>query len=168
MAMLYAVFAAATAATMVAATMAMTSAYNRQSRIHQFSGEARYLAEGAVEQAKADIASAIANWRAVPATGTATIDGQLVPYTITSTGFNTVATDSAGIQTIVDGYEIDATVAVQNNSVTAHRLVNTEATPVFQFAVFYTSDLEINPGPSMTLAAACTATPTCSSTAAAR
>jgi hypothetical protein len=33
----------------------------------------------------------------------------------------------------------------------AHRIVNVEATPIFQFAVFYTDDLEIFPGANMRL-----------------
>jgi hypothetical protein len=70
---------------------------------------------------------------------------------VTPTAFSTITTDAAGIQTIVTGYEVEARAAVMNHSSTMHRLVNTEATPVFQFAVFYTDDLEINPGPSMLL-----------------
>jgi hypothetical protein len=34
---------------------------------------------------------------------------------------------------------------VQGKSYTSHRLINSEATPVFQYAVFYTDDCEINP-----------------------
>lgn len=152
MALIYALFAAATAATMIAVTMTVALSSKRESQIRQFGGEARYLAEGAVEQAKRDVATAIANWRVVPATGSTVIDGQAVNYTATPTAFNTITTDAAGIQTIVTGFEIEARASVMNNSSTVHRLVNVEATPVFQFAVFYTNDLEINPGPNMTLA----------------
>jgi hypothetical protein len=33
----------------------------------------------------------------------------------------------------------------------AHRIVDAESTPIFQFAAFYTGDMEVQPGPSMTL-----------------
>jgi hypothetical protein len=151
MAMLYAVFAAFAAASMVAVTMALAVSDNDVSKVRRHQASARYLAEGAVEQAKTEIAQSIADWEVPPATGSVTIAGEPVTYAIQPTGFNSLVTDAAGIQTLVTGYEITATARSQAHSFTAHRLVNIEATPVFQFAVFYTGDLEINPGPSMTL-----------------
>jgi hypothetical protein len=150
-ALLYALLAMATAATMIAVTMNVALSSSKHAQIRQYGGEARYLADGAIERGKFDIAEAVANFQPVPAGGTAVINGISVPYTVTPTGFNSITADPAGIQTIVNGYEIQATASVMDNSSTMHRLVNTEATPVFQFAVFYTDDLEINPGPSMLL-----------------
>lgn len=150
-ALIYALFAATTAATMIAVTMQIALTSKRQSQIRQFGGSARYLAEGAVEQAKRDVANAVANWQPVPTAGTATINGEVVDYTVTPTGFDEIRTDPSGIQTMLTGYAIEARASVMNNSSTVHRLINAEATPVFQFAVFYTDDLEINPGPSMSL-----------------
>lgn len=152
MAMLYAVFGVFAAATMVSVTMTMASSTLRQAQSHARSGRVQYLAEGAVESAKRDVATAIANWLPPPTSGSATIDGVVVPYTVTATGFNDIATDAAGIQTIVTGYEIRADALENGMRHTARRLVNAEATPIFQFAVFYTGDLEVNPGPNMTLA----------------
>lgn len=152
MAMLYAVFGVFAAATMVSVTMTMASSSLRQAQSHARAGRVQYLAEGAVEVAKRDVATAIANWLPPPVSGSATIDGVVVPYTVTATGFNNIVTDAAGIQTIVTGYEIRADALENGMRHTARRLVNAEATPIFQFAVFYTGDLEINPGPNMTLA----------------
>jgi len=152
MAMLYAVFGVFAAATMVSVTMTMASSTLRQAQTHARSGRVQYLAEGAIEFAKREVATAVANWLPPPAGGSATIDGVVVPYTVTATGFNNIATDDAGIQTIVTGYEIRADALENGMRHTARRLVNAEATPIFQFAVFYTGDLEVNPGPNMTLA----------------
>lgn len=149
--MLYAVFGVFAAATMVSVTMTMANSSHRQSQAGLRSTRAKYLAEGAIELAKRDVATAIANWQQPPANGVATVGGVAVPYTVAPTSFNNVATDPAGIQTIVTGYEIRAQAQDHGMRHTARRIVNAEATPIFQFAVFYTGDLEINPGPNMTL-----------------
>ncbi len=151
MAMLYAVFGVFAAATMVSVTMTMANSSHRQSQAGLRSTRAKYLAEGAIELAKRDVATAIANWETPPSSGVATVGGVDVPYTVVATGFNNIATDPAGIQTIITGYEIRAQARDHGMRYTARRLVNAEATPIFQFAVFYTGDLEINPGPNMTL-----------------
>lgn len=151
MAMLYAVFGVFAAATMVSVTLSMANTSHRQSQAGLRSTRAKYLAEGAIEVAKRDVATAIANWQQPTANGVASFQGVDVPYTVVATGFSSVATDPAGIQTIVTGYEIRAQAQDHGMRHTARRLVNAEATPIFQFAVFYTGDLEINPGPNMTL-----------------
>ena len=124
---------------------------SRVAKVNQHSTEAQYLAEGGVEVGKKAIQSAIANWAGVPESGTAEINGVLVPFTVTPTGFVQIVTDPSGIQSQLRGYEIEATAERSGIQATAHRIINTEATPIFQFAVFYTDDLEIQPGPSMTL-----------------
>jgi hypothetical protein len=149
-ALLYALMASFAVATMVTGMFALTSSSKTLTEVRVRGTQARYLAEGAVEIAKNGVQTAIANWK-TPTSGTATIQGVQVPYTVTATGLDTIRTDPAGIQTIVTGYAIEATASENGHSYTAHRLVNAEATPVFQFAVFYTNDLEINPGPNMTL-----------------
>jgi hypothetical protein len=112
---------------------------------------ARYLAEGAVESAKKELVIAIANFKYPPFEGEATINDRNVGYAVTPTGFNEIVTDASGIQTIVSGYSIRSTAEYGSIRETSTQIVNVEATPIFQFAVFYTNDLEINPGPSMTL-----------------
>ena len=151
MALLYTVFAVVAAATLVSTMLAMSMASDRTATTKRRNGRAQYLAEGAVEVAKREVASAIANWKVPPATGTVVIDATPVTYAIAPSGFDSIVTDAAGVQTIVTGYALEATASVEGHSFRAHRLINAESTPVFQFAVFYTDDLEINPGPSMTL-----------------
>lgn len=150
-ALVYAVFGAFVAATMVAVMFTMAGVTRVRSQLNSTQVRADYLAQGAVEVAKKSIQSAIANWSTPPASGTALINGISVPYTITATGGASTVTDAAGIQTLVTGYEIEALTQLDRVQTTAHRVINAESTPIFQFAVFYEGDLEAQPGPSMTL-----------------
>jgi hypothetical protein len=136
---------------MTAVLIASSTATSKRANIHRDQVRAWYLAEGALEAGKKDLLRAVADFKAVPTDGTVQIDGQPIPYTVTATGFQEVLVDNSGIQTDVTGYRIDARVEVGGYFAEAHRIVNVEKTPIFQFAVFYTDDLEIFPGPSMTL-----------------
>lgn len=150
--MLYAVFASVAAAVMVVMVLSSSLAANKISNVKANSTRAEYLAEGAVEEAKRQVLTNVAGWKVPPAAGTINIDGHAVNYTIVPTGFSTTRLDPSGIQTIVTTYMIDATSQLDSYSAHSYRLVNSESTPAFQYAVFYNTDLEINPGPNMTLA----------------
>lgn len=150
-ALVYAMFAVFVAASLVSIMLTVSRVADATSGIKRYGGQAKYLAEGALEAAKKDVQTAIAGWSAVPASGIAAINGTDVRYSVVPTGFASTVTDPAGIQTILTGYEIRAASAVLNNSVTLHRIINMESTPIFQFAVFYNQDLEIQPGADMTL-----------------
>ena len=150
-ALLYTIFVSLAAASMASLLMAVSTSADRSAKTFRRTTQARYLAEGSVEVGKLTVATAMANWLPVPPGGIATINGQAVAFTVTPTGFNSVDTDPAGIQTILTGFQLAATANVERGRVTSNRLINTRATPIFQFAVFYTTDLEVNPGPDMTL-----------------
>ncbi len=150
-ALISSLFAAAMAATMVAVLFLTAKAGNRLADVGRHKTEAQYSARGAMEAARKEIQTAIANWDPVPAGGVVTIDGQQVNFTITPSGLDIIQADSAGIQTIMTGYEVEASARSAFTRQTARELVLAEATPIFQFAVFYSDDLEINPGPDMTL-----------------
>ena len=150
-ALLYAIFGAFAAAGMVSLMLTMGSVTNDQSTLKRDRIQGRYLAEGAVEFARKEIQSAVANFSQPGNGGDVVIDGVTVPYSIEPTGSEVVVTSREGIQTRVTGYEVRAEVEVGGSSVVAHRVINANATPIFQFAVFYTEDLEILPGPDMTL-----------------
>lgn len=150
-ALLAALFAAFVAASMVMVLMTITNAKNEQTDVERYSKVAKFSAEGAIEAAKKELQVAIANWRSVAPEGDVELNGRTVEYSVTPTGLDTISTDGAGIQTLVTGYELKAIGREQRSTALAHRIVNAEATPIFQFAVFYTEDLEIFPGPSMTL-----------------
>lgn len=150
-ALIFAVFALLTAATLVSVTVTLSQSANRISKVKKHNKQARYLAEGAVEVAKREIAQAVASFDAPPPSGFLFIDDVRVDWTIEPNGFTAVQTDPAGIQTMVTGYNVEAVATMQGMEHTAHRMVNALATPIFQFAVFYDNDLEVNPGPNMTL-----------------
>jgi hypothetical protein len=150
-ALVYAVFGAMIAGGMVAASLTLSLAAEKGAQTKRSSTQARYLAEGGSEAAKKEIQRALANWEQVPTTGTTLIDGQTVTWAIRPTGFDDVVEDESGIQTIVTGYEIRSTATVGRFEHETLRYINAQATPLFQFAVFYTNDLEVNPGANMTI-----------------
>ena len=129
----------------------MAGVANRSSGVKKATLQARYLAEGGVEAGSREVREAIANWDEPPATGSVAVGTTPVDYTIEAIGDEQVQTDLSGIQTIVQAFEIEARVTVDGYRARAHRMVNAASTPLFQFAVFYTNDLEVFPGPNMTL-----------------
>lgn len=151
MALLYAAFGAFVAAGMVSVLLTLSMSSSRMAAVSEGQTQASYAAEGAVEAAKKSVQTAIANFAPVPTAGAVTIEGNQVGYTITPTGFAAVTTDGSGLQRTMTGYQISATANVDGHQATANRLVNVSSVPLFQFAVFYNNDLEINPGPDMTL-----------------
>lgn len=150
-ALVYAVFGAFVAASMVTVMFTMAGVAHRTSDVKRATVQARYLAEGGVEAGIRDVRSAIANWAEPPAEGSVDVGDTSVAYTIRAIGEDQVQTDASGIRTIVQPFEIEARVAVDGYRARAHRMVHAASTPLFQFAVFYTTDLEVFPGPSMTL-----------------
>lgn len=146
-----------TAAALVAVLLTMALATNRSSGVTKNSTQAHYVAEGAVEVAKKRIQEALANWSAPPTGGVVTVGGHEVPYTVTDTtayspaGFPPAVFDASGIMANIRTFEITATAVVEDTVVRLSRVVMTEEVPIFQFAVFYADDLEVNPGPNMTL-----------------
>lgn len=150
-ALMYATMASMVGAGMVVILVTLAGATDRTANNRRHQQEAQYLAEGAVELAKKEVQAAIANWRSVPGSGTVELGAQTVTWTAKHTGFSDTVTDAQGIQTQVEGYELRAEAEVAGVRAQAAKILNTEATPLFQYAVFYTNDLEINPGPNMTI-----------------
>lgn len=157
MALMYAVMVASMTVAM-SWTMAQLAADTaKKAKTKNYRTQTTYLAEGAVESAKKSIQNTVANFGTVTV-GTPTscsIGTDAVPYTINdypaAPANNWVATQPNGIQTIITQYKIDATANANGYTHTASRLVKIEATPIFQFAVFYTNDLEVLPGANMTI-----------------
>ena len=135
--------------TMTAVLLVSSNVTAKTATRHRQEVRAWYLAEGGVEAAKKDLLGAVAAFKAVPETGTVVVEDRTVEYSIEPTGYEDVISDDSGIQTIVTAYRIDARAEVEGHVETAHRVVNVEETPLFQFAVFYDDDLEVFPGPSM-------------------
>ena len=160
-ALLYALFTVLVAAGLIATTTVVASVAHKSTQRKRFETEAQYLAEGAVEFAKKGIQQAIANWSVVPANGVAQVGDRSIPYEVRPTGFTSTTADGAGIETSSSATKSHATAIVQGTKADLQPPINTRATPIFQFAVFYTADLEINPGPDMTSRGRVHSNPTC-------
>lgn len=150
-ALVYAVFGAFIAASMVTVMFTMAGVSNKNSIVKRATIQARYLAEGGVEMGMRDVRQSVANWNEPPAGGVVAVGATNVDYTIREVGEEQVQIDPSGIQTIVRPFEVEARVAIDGYRARAHRIVQAASTPLFQFAVFYTNDLEVFPGPNMRL-----------------
>ena len=112
---------------------------------------ANYLAEGGVEAAQKDMQHALANYWPVSEEASYTIAGSTVYVTVEPVGSQRIEEDDAGVRTIIQPYLITSTVTYDGTVSSVERMVDAGLTPIFQFAVFYNSDLEILPGPNFTL-----------------
>jgi Tfp pilus assembly protein PilX len=119
-----------------------------------------YAAEGGLEQASAAMQTQYENTGVPPTTlpsGTVTINDCVVAYQTTDGGAATqeILTQGtlAGLHSLVKRFTITstATSGIDNSSVTLTQNWECDLVPLFQFAVFYGNDLEIAPGPDMTL-----------------
>ncbi len=109
------------------------------------------LAEGTTESAQKRMLIEVANFRPPTLEGVVVIGAGSYPYFIESVGPDIVRTDFDGVYMAIQPYEITSKVDVQSGSATVNRIVDLTMTPLFQFLIFYNDDLEIMPGPDMTL-----------------
>lgn len=137
----------------VALSLMLTSSLSahRTAGVAKNSSAAHFRAEGGLSAAKRELLVAVANWLPAPTGSTVVIDDVPVGYDVTPTGYETIETDATGIRTIRTRYQIESRADVHGAHETLHRIVDALSVPIFQFAVFYTNDLEINPGPDMTI-----------------
>jgi hypothetical protein len=112
---------------------------------------ARRTAEGATAQAEKNIHVALANYAAIPTGGSATIDSVSASFSITPVGGQRTAYDAAGVQSLLQYYQVSGLATIGKTPGRVNKLVDIGRTPIFQYAVFYNNDLEIFPGPTMTL-----------------
>jgi hypothetical protein len=150
-ALAYAVFGTFVVASMVSVMFTMAGVSDRQADIKRGRSKARLLAEGALSAVEKDLQTALANWGSPVGEGTKTLAGVDVDFRIDAIGSEATLTDASGIQRIVQPYELATRTRVDGVVGTAHKMINVEWTPLFQFAVFYDADLEIHAGPDMTL-----------------
>ena len=150
-ALLYSVFASFVVASMVAVMFTSASSTKKIAEVKVDTTRARYLAEGALSAVEKDVRNSLANFTSVMDSGEKLIDGEEVSYVVTAVGEESNFYEASGVQRIVQPYEVAASVRLDTAVGVANGIVNAEYTPLFQFAVFYGNDLEILPGPSMTL-----------------
>ncbi|MFH1549440.1 MAG: hypothetical protein ABIH04_02655 [Planctomycetota bacterium] len=112
---------------------------------------ANYLAEGGCEAVQKMLQRALANYTTPPGEGAVTVDGIAVYYTVQQIGLQRIHEDEVGVRTIVQPYMITTSVVFEGTVSSVERVVDAGLTPIFQYAVFYTEDLEMLPGPNLTL-----------------
>jgi len=111
----------------------------------------QFLADGGSEICEKLILRGLAQYNPVEPTGGFEITGNEVTYTIELAGASRVLEDDDGIHTLVQPVLVSTRAAPQGYGSTVKRVIEVARTPIFQFAVFYDKDLEILPGPNMTL-----------------
>lgn len=151
LALISAIIAVVVAAGLAASLMTLAAATNREAEGRRHAMGADYLAQGAVEVARNVLRTSIARGAPPPPSGDSWIEGHPVGFDIETVGPTTVSMDDSGLQTFVTSFQIKGTAETSGFSTQANRIVNVEATPIFQFALFYENDLELWPGPPMTL-----------------
>lgn len=138
-------------AAMVGVMLTLADSTKRVATVERYDSEARYLAEGAVEIARREVLKEIAKWEPPSSSYEVEIGDAAIEVEVVPSGYFKSLTDPSGIQTWWIGYVLQSTVEAGGSQVTTHKLVNAEATPLFQYAVFYSNELEIHPGPDMTI-----------------
>lgn len=127
----------------------------------QLTTQTLYMAEGATENAIAQFTFAVANFL-IPIdaanynviTTFSTLGGATVTSTITRLENSERLLIENNTNVYVRNYEISTTATHPQNpsvSVTVHQIIARRLIPTFQHAVFYNNDLEMLPGPDMTL-----------------
>ena len=109
------------------------------------------VAEGTTETAQREMLEAVSNFVTFPPSGTLKVAGVDYPYTITPIGTPLTLTDPDGVNLLVQHYQISSSVNTGDGYATVDRVVDLTMTPLFQYMIFYQDDLEILPGPNMTL-----------------
>ncbi|MBL8897826.1 MAG: hypothetical protein JNM84_09365 [Planctomycetes bacterium] len=150
-ALVYAVGMTVVAAMLCSALLTFSIASHKTSTTKAHSLRARYLAEGALEIVKKNLQQDIANWLDPAREHKLKVDGEDVVVVTEPVGSERVVTDASGIQTTMRLFEMRATTAFRGYVGQAHRMLEVQATPTFQFAIFYASDLEVLPGANMTI-----------------
>jgi hypothetical protein len=124
---------------------------NKQSLVNEAMIEATALAEGATEQGNKELVEAASNYAPIPTEGTFTVNGLTSNYVITPVGAQKIGAAIEGLKSIEQMYSISANSETNGMHKHVEKLVNVTQIPLFQFAIFYDKDLEILPGPSLTI-----------------
>jgi hypothetical protein len=109
------------------------------------------VAEGVTESAQKTLLEAASNFMTLPTSGYVTLGGASHPFTVQAIDAAFTQTDADGVVRSVQHYRISSSVNLGDGYSTVDRIVDLNKTPLFQYMIFYDSDLEVLPGPNMTL-----------------
>ena len=124
---------------------------NQESKVNQALISAASVAEGATEQAQKELLEAAVAYLAIPTGGTFTVNGMTSTYTIEPVGDVIVSLALEGAKSVDQQYLIRADAEWNGMHKMVEKIVCVSSVPLFQFAIFYEGDLEVIPGPSLTL-----------------
>ncbi|MHC4712540.1 MAG: hypothetical protein ACYTAN_04620 [Planctomycetota bacterium] len=124
---------------------------NKEARINQAMITALSVAEGGTEQAQKELMEAAVNELPLPTEGTFTVNGMTANYTIAPVGDVIIGSPIDGAMSVDQLYQITADASWNGLHKQVQKLVCIREIPLFQFAIFYGNDLEIMPGPNLTL-----------------
>lgn len=124
---------------------------NKEAVVNQAMIVATAVAEGATEQGQKELMEAAVNELPLPTGGTFTVNGMTATYTIAPVGNVIVGSPIEGAMSVDRLYAITADAAWNELHKQVQKIVCIRDVPLFQFAIFYGDDLEIMPGPNLTL-----------------
>jgi len=129
-----------------------TSLADRQEAIvNQALIQAIAVAEGATEQAQKELMEAAVNELPIPTGGQFTVNGITADYTIEPVGDVIIGSPIEGAISLDQQYLITSTAEINELHKQVQKIICVSDIPLFQFAIFYGRDLEIMPGPNLTL-----------------
>ena len=137
--------------TLLAASVTVTTLQAKSSRSSSDSLLASGVAEGATELAQKAMLEALADFEDPPMAGTETIGGISADWTAEQIGPTTTRVDVDGAVMVGTPVEIACDLTVGDGSTRVRKVVDLTETPLFQYMIYYDSDLEILPGASMIL-----------------
>ena len=123
----------------VMATLAASS--KRIADMDRSTSEARALSRGASVFAEDALADALQGSLAVPASGTASLDGFAADWTLSQLTAPVQELDGSGLSSFVSTWRVEGTATVRGVPVTTRRVVRASTIPIFQYALFYEGDM---------------------------
>src|SRR5690606_28703338 len=133
------------------ALVTTTTFAGRSIRFDLDHADALSRAEGVAELARSKLQQNIADFRTPEETGTVVLGGRNHTYEIARIGELQSRTESDGVTSIVQRYEVRSEVVTAQAVARVRTTIDVARVPIFKYAIFYDDDLEILPGPSMTL-----------------
>lgn len=136
---------------LVAGTVSTSLSEARSAGFSLDHAEAMALAEGVTESAQKEMLVSVANFNAPSLSGVVDLGGNNYTYSVQPIGGSINRTDSDGVTMAIQPYLLSSQVDIGESSSSISRVIELTMTPIFQFMIFYSNDLELLPGPSMTL-----------------
>ncbi len=135
----------------MAAAISTTQTRGKAARWQLDQTRALALAEGIAESAKRLVLEQISKFEAPRLSGTVSIDGKDYPYTFTAVEKTFERTGVDGFRRTIQRYKLSASVRVGDGAARVDRFVDLTRAPLFQYMLFHAGDLELFPGPRMSV-----------------